>query len=242
MMRFASTPISCLAILTLLGCFVTSAAIAEPFSVRCSDGKAPFPYFATFDIEARKAAFQASSSASSARGDIRSVTDEKIEFTIRGDGGSLDFEFQRRQMRMLWAGIGADWIRPVLLHPCVSVPVRTPLSGFDDKNYVSDPAQLFSIKCSDLGQPYYFTFDSKTKKVAFEGKGGGVLYPGDVQSETDKGVTFIIGWAPKFELVWNGRDKIVTWIGVPGDAARPKKENQCERIPTRTVLDMLNQP
>ncbi|MCK9914125.1 hypothetical protein MXD81_33725 [Microbacteriaceae bacterium K1510] len=224
------------AVLSVISIAIASAANAKPFSVRCADDKAPFPYFATFDLETNRMIFERPSGGLY-RGVMRSTNDDEIEFTIKGDGGRIDLTFKRQQMRMLWAGLGADWLRPVLSHSCATVSTRTPLSLYDDRNYVANSAQLFSLKCVDLGQVYFFSFDLQSKRAVLESLSG-QPYPGSIQAENEQHIDFIIDTVPKSELRWNEHEKVVTWKGVPGDSVRPTKANRCDKIKTRTVLDL----
>ncbi len=224
------------AILVLVALGTCSAAVAEPTSIRCSDSKLRATYFVTFDLETKHVAFE-SDLHSLYRGDVQELKAGQIKFEITGDDGKIDMTFEPHRMRMVWAGFVGD-VRPVMIHDCKVVGVRTPLSRIEDIGYSPDYKKLFSLRCSDLGQVYYFTFDLQSKKVAHEDLGI-AIYPGTVRRATDKDIAFDIRVGrKKFQLNWDKTRKTVTWIGIPGDSTRPTKENACERIKLRTILQL----
>lgn len=229
--------------LALLAVAVSSAAAAEPFSIRCTDGKAPRPYFATFDLETNRLVFE-SSIRSLHAGEIKGVSDDRIQFSIKADDGRIDLTWDWQHGRMIWAGISADTIRPTLVHRCVTVAARTPLAVYEDPT--TNPAastRPFSLRCvSEHGMPYFFTLDRETKKVVVESPHGGRLTPGEIQNASEHRIEFSLAGrgSPDFEVVWDSLDGTVTLKGLPGDRSRPTKVDQCIEIKARSIVTLYD--
>jgi hypothetical protein len=89
-------------------------------------------------------------------------------------------------------------------------------------------AEQFSIKCVHelRHMDFYFTFDSETKRVIYETLA--LLHmPGELVSMDPDMVEFWIIGKPRFDIVWNRRDGIVTVKGVPGNDSRPTVVSPC---------------
>jgi hypothetical protein len=231
-----------LAAIALIAATTGSAAAAEPFSMRCADGKASRPYFATFDPQTGRLVFE-STTRSLHAGDIRSAVDDRIAFSIKVDYGAIELVLERQNNKMIWAGIAGDAFRPLLVHPCAAVEPRTLLAVFADPMVdASAGARPFSLRCTDLGQPYFVTLDRHTKKVVFEGIQGGGIYPGDIQTDSDTRIEFSVaaGRPTRFEFVWDRRDATLSVKGIPGHANRPTKINQCEEIGARSMVTLYD--
>jgi hypothetical protein len=76
-------------------------------SIQCADAdnRAARPYFVTFDLEAKRLVFE-STTTSRHSGEIRSASNDRIEFSINVDYGKIDLVWQRQTNKMVWAGIG----------------------------------------------------------------------------------------------------------------------------------------
>ena len=214
-----------------------SAAGAEPVSVRCADDKAPKPYFATFDLDAKRVVFE-STIRNFHVGQIRSASGDEVEFSIRGNFGKIDLIWERQKSRMLWAGLSTDPIRPYLFHRCATVEARTVLALYDDLTPNSGAgARPFSLRCAPLNfLTAFFTMDRETRKVVMFSLEGGSVYPGEIQSASEHHIEFSVGIAPKFDLVWDSSAGTVTWKGVPNDSSRPTKVHQCTQVQAGSVL------
>jgi hypothetical protein len=228
----------CCVALVLVAMTASSAAAAEPLSIQCADAdnRAARPYFVTFDLEAKRLVFE-STTTSRHSGEIRSASNDRIEFSINVDYGKIDLVWQRQTNKMVWAGIGGDTLRPLLAHPCVATDPRTLLS---DDRPTKAGARPFSLRCSGDRGTYFFTLDRETRKVVLEGLHGGGLYPGDIKSADEHRIEFLLttGNTPRFDLVWDIRDGSVTWQGVPGDISRPTTINQCVEVEARSILTL----
>lgn len=218
--------------LILLIVTVRAAGAAEPFSISC-DGKVGRPYYVTLDLDSKRAVFQ-STIRSFHKGEITKATDDSVLFSIAADHGRIDLVWQPQRQTMVWAGISADPIRPLMVHRCVATEMRTVLAIFD-----TDPVgvQPLSLRCEKLGQPYFVTMDRKTRRVAVELESGSTL-PGKIMRAIENSIEMTVGHVPKFDLVWDSRAPSIKWIGVPGDKSRPDMTHACEAIKTRTVLDL----
>jgi hypothetical protein len=229
----------CCVAIVLVAMTASSAAAAEPVSIQCADAdnRAARPYFVTFDFEAKRLVFQSNSTRPSS-GEIRSASNDRIEFSINGDYGKIDLVWDLRTNKMVWAGLGE--IRPLLAHPCVAAEPRTLLSVFDRTTNARAGARPFSLRCTGDSGTYFFTLDRETKKVVLEGLHGGGLYPGDIQSADEHRIEFLLttGNTPRFDLAWDIRDGTVTWQGVPGDISRPTTINQCVEVEARSILTL----
>lgn len=211
--------------LILLIVTVGAAEAAEPFSIRC-DGKVGRPYFVTFDPDSKRVVFE-STIRSFHKGEIAKLTDDSVTFSIAVDYGRIEFVWQPQRQTMVWAGISADPVRPLLSHNCASTELRTIFAVLDNPPM---DAQPFSLRCTTLGQPYFVTMDRKTKAVVLE-QLSGRTEPGEITSATERTVEMTIGHQQKTNGVWDRQARSVKWIGATGD-------HECEIIKTRTVLDL----
>jgi hypothetical protein len=218
---------------------LSTAAAAEPFSLRCADPKVSRPFFVTFDLETGRVVFE-STIGSRHSGEIRKIEGERIAFSIGADHGRIDLVLDRGGGdRMVWAGISADPIRPVLVQPCVAIDLRTLLSVFDDQRASAPAIQPFSLACrNEYDQPYFFTMDRETGKVVMEGLMGGGFYPGEIQSSGGRRIEFLVpaGRTPGLELTWDGEKGTVTSHGIAGDSTRPTKVHRCDEIKARSIM------
>lgn len=222
-------------VLLVLLTLANSVALAEPVSVRCTNPAVPQPYFVTFDVAAGRAVFE---SAGRYSGRITERPDGLLEISIKADSGNIELSFDRERSRAIWPGLSADPLRPLLVDGCASIPTRTLLALHHDLRDSALSPQSFSIRCEDLNQPYFFTFDVQAKKVVMESVPGARVYLGEIRNLADHRLAFLLGMEPRFDLVWDGSAKTITWQGVPGNPARPTKVNACSETAIRTMMEL----
>jgi hypothetical protein len=97
-------------------------------------------------------------------------------------------------------------------------------------------AEQFSIKCP-FTQAYFLTFDTDGKRVVFESPAGSAL-----KGRIDQIVGNIFHFhllkvgEEKFDLIWDGGQAKLTWIGIPGNNRRRTVSGDCEKIGLRSIL------
>ena len=217
-------------------------AHSEPVSVRCVDPKQPRPYFVTFDFASKKIVFE-SPLGNIGPGEITFANGDRAELTIKLGIGKIDAVFYPSRNQMIWPGFPANEIRPTLSHVCAPAPGRTMLVMYDNldmtRSNLAEPVEPYSLSCTDLNQPYFFTLDRQSKKVVMEGLYGATVFSGSIENVNGRRTAFSVGKGPSvFALVWDEEAGTITWQGVPNDKSRPTKVNQCTRVKARSILDI----
>jgi hypothetical protein len=231
-----------LLIFMVLAC--ATRAEAEPISIRC-DGKyyqQQQPYFVTYDLEKNHFVFERPG-GNIITGEIIAANDARLDFSLRATGGRILFSFNRQRNVMTWPGMPAGELgRPLLQHACTAVSDRTMLSTFyqpeqfDPKRL--DPVDAFSLTCPGNTGPFFITLDRATKIVVVETEHASGILSGNITG-IDNGViklTFGRGPSDPHDALWDERSRSLTLIGVPDDAARPTKVQQCIVTKPRSIM------
>jgi hypothetical protein len=97
-------------------------------------------------------------------------------------------------------------------------------------------AEQFSIKCQ-FTQAYFLTFDTDDKRVVFESPAGSAL-----KGRIDQLLGNILHFhllkigEEKFDLVWDGGQEKLTWVGIPGNNTRGTTSGGCNKTDLRSIL------
>jgi hypothetical protein len=218
-------------------------AEAEPTSVRC-DGKyyqQQQPYFVTYDLKTNHFVFERAG-GNIVTGEIIAATDAQLDFSLRATGGRILFSFNRQRNVMTWPGMPAEELgRPLLRHACAEVTGRTMLSAFwqpeqfDPKR--RDPVDAFSLTCPGQYGPYFVTLDRSTKTVVLETQSAAEIMSGNITGADDGLIRFgVAGRSGQFDLLWDERKKMLTWIGVPDNPSRPTTSHECTVTAPRSIM------
>ena len=101
---------------------------------------------------------------------------------------------------------------------------------------ISAHAEQFSIKCP-FTQAYFLTFDTDDKRVVFESPAGSAL-----KGRIDQMLGNIFHFhllkvgEQKFDLVWDGGQEKLTWVGIPGNTTRGTTSGDCKKTDSRSIL------
>ena len=236
-------------LLSVLFWAATSAAHAAPFSIRCTDANSFLPlfatYFATFEIDSLRVVFEPGNVGGPTShlmaggpfpGVIRDANDDRITFSVTHGSSTRDLVWDRRQRQLLWAG--GDDTKPIAIHPCVVVPIRTLLS--EDEDELRRPPESrppFSIRCTNRWRAFYFTLDTWTKKAILESWHFGGYYRGVITGVDGNRVTFRLDLrGPQGEFVWDGTTSTMAYESVSGHGTNQKEVDPCTNVDLRTVM------
>ncbi|WP_143199843.1 hypothetical protein [Bradyrhizobium sp. NAS80.1] len=219
-------------------------AEAAPTSIRC-DGKyydRQQPYFVTYDLVTNHFVYE-NPGGNKLPGEIIAVTDAQLDLSLRADGGRILLSFNRKRNVMTWPGMPAHELgRPLLQHVCAEVPGRTMLSvfrqpeQFDPKRL--DPVDTFSLACPGQYSPYFVTLDRSTRIVVLETQSAAEIMSGNITGADDDSIRFTVaGRSGQFDLVWNDRKRLLTWIGVADNPARPTTSHECTVTTPRSIME-----
>jgi hypothetical protein len=102
-------------------------------------------------------------------------------------------------------------------------------------------AAQFSIECAWI-EPYYVTFDTDAKHVIFESPAQ-MRLRGRIIHSTEERLDFDLlrVGSSKSDLIWNAKDKKLTWVGVPGDSTRQTVIHDCVEVRLRPVLSKYDE-
>lgn len=223
------------ALLMVFACSIQ--AEAAPTSVRC-DGKyydQQQPYFVTYDIETNHFIYE-NPSASILPGELVAVSDAKLELSLRADGGRILLSFDRERNVMTWPGMPAhDLRRPMLQHACTGVAGRTMLSTYPGR---LDPVEPFSLTCPGQYGPYFVTLDRSTKMIVLETQAAAETMSGNITGADDSSIKFtVVGRSGQFDLAWDEGKRLLTWIGVVDNPARPTTSHECTVTTPRSIIE-----
>ena len=230
-----------LSLFMVLACPVQ--AEAEPTSIRC-DGQyyqQQQPYFVTYDLETNHFVFERPG-GNKLPGEIIAVSDAQLDLSLRADGGSILLSLNRKRNVMTWPGMPAHELgRPLLQHACTTVSGRTMLSTFyqsepfDPKRL--DPVDAFSLTCTGQLGAYFVTLDRVTKLVVLETYAAAQIMSGNITGADDGTVRFAAaGLSGQFDLVWDERKRLLSWIGVVDNPARPTTIHECVVTKPRSIM------
>jgi hypothetical protein len=225
--------------------FCAVQAEAEPTSIRCEPKyfeQHPQPYFVVYDLETKHFLFERPG-GNKLLGEIIAVNDAQLDFRLSVDGGDTLLYFNRKRNVMTWPGMPANEMgRSLLQHACTDVPGRTMLSAFyrsepfDPKRL--DPVDAFSLTCTGEMRAYFVTLDRATKIVVLETYEAGRTMSGEITGTDDGVMKFAVTRGPdQFDLVWDERKRLLTWIGVVGNQSRPTKTHECAVTKPRSIME-----
>jgi len=219
-------------------------AEAAPTSIRC-DGKyydQQQSYFVTYDFETNHFVYE-NPGARMLPGEIIAVSDAQLDLSLRADGGRILLSFDRKRNVMTWPGTAAHELgRPLLQHVCAEVAGRTMLSAFRQPEQFDpkrlDPVDAFSLACPGQYGPYFVTLDRSTRIVVLETQSAAETMSGDITGADDDSIRFAVaGRSRQFDLVWDKRKRLLTWIGVAGNPARPTTSHECTVTTPRSIME-----
>jgi hypothetical protein len=219
-------------------------AEAAPTSIRC-DGKyyqQQQPYFVTYDLETNHFVFE-NPGGNKLPGEIIAVSDTQLDLSLRADGGRILLFFNRKRNVMTWPGMPAlELGRPLLQHACTEVAGRTMLSAFGQAEQFDpkrlDPVDAFSLTCPGQYGPYFVTLDRATRIVVLETQSAAETMSGNITGTDDGSVRFaVVGRSGQFDLVWDERKRLLTWIGVADNPARPTTTHECVVTKPRSIME-----
>lgn len=233
-----------LALLLFMALVFAPRAESAPISIRC-DGKydqQQQPYFVTYDIETNRFVFE-NPGGNKLPGEIIAVNDAQLDFSLRAEGGRILLSFDRKRNAMTWPGMPAhELARPVLRHACTEVSGRTMLSTFyqsepfDPKRL--DPVDAFSLTCTGQLGGYFVTLDRVTRIVVLETYAAAEIMSGNVTATDDGAIRFAVaGRSGQFDLEWDERKRLLTWIGVANDPARQTTSHECVVTKSRSIME-----
>lgn len=216
-------------------------------SVRC-DGEfhqQRQPYFVTFDLAANHFVYE-NTGGNLLPGEIIATNDERLELSLKATGGRILLSFDRKGHSITWPGMPAGELgRPLLTHNCTAVTGRTVLSSFyqsepfDPKR--RDPVDAFSLTCPGKTDGNYFvTLDRATKSVVLETEHASGSLSGNIASIDDGVIRFAVGRGAsyQFDLLWDERKRLLTWIGVPDNPGRPTTVHECIVTKPRSIIEV----
>ncbi|MET4036790.1 hypothetical protein ABIB94_008760 [Bradyrhizobium sp. JR7.2] len=230
----------------ILACSVR--AEAEPTSVRCDPKyyEQQRVYFVTYDLETSHFIFE-NPGGNKLPGEIIAVSDAQLDLSLRADGGRILLSFNRTRNVMTWPGRPAHELgRALLQHACTEVAGRTMLSAFwqpeqfDPKRL--DPVDAFSLTCPGQYGPYFVTLDRSTRTVVLETYAAAETMSGNIAGADDGSIRFAVaGRSGQFDLVWDERKRLLTWIGVADNPARPTTSHECTVTGPRSIMESYAQ-
>ncbi|WP_445493392.1 hypothetical protein [Rhodopseudomonas sp. RCAM05734] len=217
-------------------------------SIRC-DGKRyqqQQPYFVTYDLETNHFVFE-NPGGNKLPGEIIAESDARLDLSLRADGGRILLSFNRKRNVMTWPGMPASELgRALLQHDCTEVAGRTMLSAFwqpeqfDPKRL--DPVDAFSLTCPGQYGQYFVTLDRSTRTVVLETQASDQTMSGNIAGINDGSIRFgVAGRSGQFELLWDDRTRMLTWIGVADSAARPTISHECSVTGPRSIMESYAQ-
>lgn len=230
--------------------FLASAPRSEaaPTSIRC-EGKyyqQQQAYFVTYDLEAAHFVLE-NPGRNILPGEIVGVSDAQLDLSLRADGGRILLSFNRPRNVMTWPGMPAQEMgRALLQHVCTVVPGRTMLSAFRQPEQFDlkrlDSINAFSITCPGQYSPYFVTLDRSTKTVVLETQAADEIMSGNITAADDGSIIFgVAGRSGQFDLMWDERKKMLTWIGVPDVPSRPTTSHECTVTAPRSIMETYAQ-
>jgi hypothetical protein len=97
-------------------------------------------------------------------------------------------------------------------------------------------AESFSIKCLYM-TGFYVSFDTDSGKVVEETLSGRPL-DGRIDKIDGKRIDFhvVMPGIPDMELVWDGHEKTLTTVPIPGDSSRDRSVFECAATELRPML------
>lgn len=224
-------------------------AEAAPTSIRC-DGKyyqRQQAYFVTYDLKTNHFVFE-NPGGNRLPGEIIGVSDAQMDLSLRADGGRILLSFDRTRNVMTWPGMpGNELGRTLLQHACTVVTGRTMLSAFSQPEQFDpkrlDPVDAFSLTCPGQYGPYFVTLDRSTKTVVLETQSAAETMSGNVTGANDGSIRFAVAGrsGSQFDLVWDERKRLLTWIGVADDPARPTTSHECAVTGPRSIMESYAQ-
>lgn len=219
-------------------------AEAAPTSIRC-DGQyydQQQPYFVTYDLETNHFVYE-NPGASILPGEIIAASDAQLELSLRAEGGRLLLSFDRKHNVMTWPGMRAHELRrPLLQHACTEVAGRTMLSAFRQPEQFDpkrlDPVDPFSLTCPGQYGPYFVTLDRSTRMIVLETQSAAETMSGNITGADDGSIKFTVaGRSGQFDLVWDQRKRLLTWIGVADNPARTTTTHECTVTTPRSIIE-----
>ena|SRR5687767_7576526 len=107
---------------------LSSAAIAEQFSIRCAR---EVWHFVTFDTDLNRVVYE-SASGSALKGEITSMTADEIKFDLVQLGSpKFDVIWRQNDGTLTWIGLPGDPTRPTMIFNCTKNMLRPILSIYD---------------------------------------------------------------------------------------------------------------
>ena len=230
-----------LSLFMILACPVQ--AEAEPTSIRCEGQyyQQQQPYFVTYDLETSHFVFERPG-GNKLPGEIVTVNDAQLDLSLSADGGRILLSFNRKRNVMTWPGMPAHELgRPLLQHACAEVTGRTMLSAFWQQEQFDpkrlDPVDAFSLTCAGQYGPYFVTLDRVTKIVVLETYAAESMSGGTTGAD-DGAIRFAVtGRSGQFDLVWDEGKRLLTWIGVADNPARPTTIHECIVTKPRSIME-----
>jgi len=230
--------------------FLVSALQAEaaPTSIRCEGEyyQQQQAYFVTYDLEATHFVFE-NPGRNLLPGEIIGISDAQLDLSLRADGGRILLSFNRTRNVMTWPGMPAQEMgRALLQHVCTVVPGRTMLSAFRQPEQFDlkrlDPIDAFSLTCPGQYGPYFVTLDRSTKTVVVETQSETEIMSGNITAADDGSIRFAVaGRSGQFDLRWDERKQMLTWIGVPDNPSRPTTSHECTVTAPRSIMESYAQ-
>jgi hypothetical protein len=97
-------------------------------------------------------------------------------------------------------------------------------------------AERFSVKCAQAGY-FYVSFDTDSGEVVEETLSGRTL-GGRIDKIDGERIDFhvAIPGIPDMELVWDGQEKKLTTVPIPGDSSRDRSVFECAHTELRSML------
>ena len=223
--------------------FCAVQAEAEPTSIRCEPRyfEQQQPYFVVYDLGTKHFLFERPG-GNKLPGEIIAVNDAQLDVRLRAHGGDILLYLNRKRNVMTWPGMPATELgRSLLQHACTEAPGRTMLSAFD-RPEPFDPKRLdpvaFSLTCTGEMGAYFVTLDRATRIVVLETYAAGQFMSGEITGTDDRVMKFAVAGRPdRFDLVWDERKRLLTWIGVAGNQSRPTKTHECAVTKPRSIME-----
>jgi hypothetical protein len=97
-------------------------------------------------------------------------------------------------------------------------------------------AERFSVKCAQAGY-FYVSFDTDSGEVVEETLSGRTL-EGRIDKIDGERIDFhvVMPGIPDMELVWDGHEKTLTTVPIPGDSSRDRSVFECAATELRSML------
>ena len=99
-------------------------------------------------------------------------------------------------------------------------------------------AQMFSLKCSyrESDMSYYATINRASGAVVVEGIMNGRHYRGKIVRDAGGDLQFEVDFQPDMvTVIWQPATGLLTFVGVPGNDARPTTSSRCEETAPRAT-------